>query len=314
VILVQSAVAARIGHPRRALRLVNAIDKLGARDPELRAWCWNIRSIALGKLERSVAYLAATDQTVRFAREAGNTWLSQSAELRRIHKKDWATAERGQQLSDGELEGAVRAAVEDAESLTASELRHLRAQQDAYLALHYTWDPRTVDLAERAILSAESRFGDLGDNSELARMYSERGRLYLLSDTAEGAAAALRTGLRRRLEGGEYPRARYDLIWLGKALLQTGRDVDGETCLWLVLSIHSQIYGNSQVDGGVIRDAKLGLDAAPHAIAKLGRRRVLDKEYLSSLVQTATGLNPTETLSLIDLGRLREVIASGRPI
>lgn len=308
IMLARAATAARLGKPRETLRFIKRIRSLHISDPELDAWCWNVRSIAYGKLEDESLYRASTERAITSATEAGNLWLAFTVDLRRLHKASWAAAERSEPMANSQFESDVRGVLVSTADLSGEETTHVRAQEDAYLALQYTWQPSSWDLAERAILSAQSRFEVIGDASELARMASEHGRLFLLSSTAGSAVTALRSGLRRRLYGGEYPRARYDLLWLGQALSREHLELESEICFLLGLSIHDQIYAGREIDQGVVGELRRGLEKGSHELAGMARRRRIDRDYLCGLVELGTSLGESESLALIDMERFKDLV------
>ena len=251
---LSAALAAKLGRPRASLGLLGRAVKLVPHelDAELVAWMWNVRAIAVGKLDRHAEHEHAIARGVEAARACGDEWLARTIKLRAVHKSDWAAAGAQRGGPDDAVTQLIRSvALPRSPDLAELELRHLAAQADAYLALHFTWDERTWEQADSAIRSAQSLFAELGDVAELARLESERGRLALVSErSAADAASDLRAGLARRVRSGELSRARYDLLYLSGALRVQGRMLEAELCLWSGIAIHAELYGTEAVDPG----------------------------------------------------------------
>ncbi|MFL6137391.1 MAG: hypothetical protein ACJ74O_06265 [Frankiaceae bacterium] len=309
VVLTNAAVAARIGKARAALRMLGRIRQQAVADSELAAWILNVESIALGKLDRSREYRLATDAAIRMADAAGHAWIAKSALLRELHKINWAANEQGIPVVSQDLEAAITDVLQRPGYVSEEEREHLLAQSDAYLALHYTWQPYEWPDAERSIYSAETRFKALGDVSETTRMTSERGRLYLLANEYERAQDILAAACRQRVLAGEYPRARYDLLWLGQAYSRRSRWLEAEICFTLTLSIHDQIYRGRKIDASVITTIFSELHACEPTLLTIARRRRLRLEDLAGWVASSTRMSEEEAAALFDLQRLRHLIA-----
>ena len=310
--LTRALVAAKVGRPRRSLKILDAAVGLTAADGEYDAWAWNIRSIAYGKLEDGPAYRISTDKAITVGREVGLPWISQTAELRRLHKESWAAAEGGHPLPNEEFEASILGVSTGSDGLSRPQMEHVLAQQEAYLALQYTWQPPVWDLAETFISRAQRRFDTVGDASELARMASERGRLYLLSRSDSHAVKNLQRGVQRRMHGGEFPRARYDLLWLGQGLVRLGMTFEAETCFYLALSIHEELYGNRKVDKGVVQDIRRQLRTTAGGLAARGAKARLSRDYLREAIEGATSLPGEDSSALIDLDRLSNLIVRAK--
>jgi hypothetical protein len=279
-------------------------------DLELEAWAYNALSIAYGKLEAHEQYVACTRQAIEKATAVGNHWLAATVTLRDLHKQSWAAAEAGSPLENGLFQDAVNAQVAYRGSKVATgELNHLRAQRDAYLALHYTWQVDEWDSAERAIVNAERRFSILGDQPELTRMVSERGRLFLLGyDDKEASLALLREGLGRRVNSGELARARYDLVWLGQAHAAMLESQSAEICMWAALAVHESLYSGKPVDKGIVSSAARYIGTERGDVVRSIGKAEAGKPSLLALLQSATGLSAADCVALVNVDRLHQMI------
>ncbi len=307
--LVQGLIWTRLGKPKHALSLFDLCEASGLNDDaEITAWIWNGRSIAYGKLEDDSLYIMSTKRAIEAGEQGGITWLAQSARLRHLHKLAWAAAEDGNPLANDAFSSALARMISTPGELSPRQETHIAAQSDAYFALQYTWQPDAWSLADEHIRSAQNRFGLLGDTSEFTRMASEQGRLLLLSGSGTRAVRALQDGLRRRLLGGEYPRARYDLLWLGQALGRVGMNHEAEVCLLLSLALHEQMYGVANVDKGIVRETLAALSQEAHFLRDAARRHRIENEFLEQSVSASTGLSSRDVAELVDLDSLLRTV------
>jgi hypothetical protein len=280
-------------------------------DPEVRAWCYNVLSLVYGKLERLPLYEVATARAVDAAEEAGFGWLAATVEMRRLHKASWSASERGSPLDNSTFEAQLMAVVAQHERLYSGEdeAEHARAQRDAYLGLHYTWQPDRWDQAERAVVAAQSRFRRLHDLPELARMSSELGRLRLYGHSDRTLAIELiKEGLRRRTFLGERARARYDLLWLAEAHSEGSAFLWAEVCVFACLAIHEALYGKRDVDQEFHRRARHLLQGRPSILARRARQGRLPSGELLEWLEGATGMDPDECTRLLDPGAIRRAV------
>jgi hypothetical protein len=305
---LQALAEARMGHPRTALRLVQKIPFEVHQDQELAAWVANIRSISFGKLDMRRAYERATRDAIRIARETSNDWLGATIQLRELHKRAWAGAEAGIIMNNEQFEDRLRS--DTASGWFQSEAGdHLRAQQNAYLALHLTWQDEHQDRAASAIAAATHGFKQVEDRSELSRMASELGRLSLRAGANEASLVHLRSALKTRILTAEYPRVRYDLLWLGDALQLEGDEVLAETSYLMALGLHDALYGREQSDAGIVLALTDSLTQSHGQLTSQARRRRFDNDELIGLMSSATNLDVAELGMLADTNLLRTALS-----
>ncbi len=315
--VLTAVVAAKLGRPAASLEILRRVPAVNpdSLDHEMAAWFWNVRAIALGKLDRHTQHDLAVRKGIQTARACGSEWLARTIELRSIHKADWAASEAGKMSRDTTVDETIRQVIgSGSPDLGREEFLHLMAQGDAYLALHFTWDERLWQQAEGAIRSAQSRFTELGDVAELARMESESGRLALVSKrSAIDAVTDLRSALTRRVRSGELPRVRYDLSYLANALRLQGEPLWAELCLWSAIAVHLELYGGASVDPGIISSLETGLRTSENELAKRAGRQRLEPALLAEMLGEATGLDELDIASMVQMSTLRRSIASGNP-
>lgn len=308
--LTLGAIEARLGSPRLAAQLAARV--LGtSSEPSAVAWALNIQSVAEGKLDRLTRYRAVSRRALVAAQESDDSWLWATIRLRMLHKVSWALGEAGMPMDNATFHDELSTIMTGVNCPEIEAQDHLSAQVDAYTGLQLTWHRDEWASAERAINSADSRFRDLGDFSESARVTSERGRLFLLSGAdATRTVSALVAAARQRLRQGELPRLRYDLLWLGEAYARLSAGLEAETCWCLGRSIHEQLYGSSRVDSGIVRALDFALAEASGEIAGQMRARRLTYDYCAGLVAASLEIEEAELSYLADIERFRSFASS----
>jgi hypothetical protein len=303
--LTWAAIEARLGSPKAARKLAIQ-SKSRSTDPSVRAWALNIESIAEGKLDRVAPYRRASDEALRASEESGDQWLWASIRLRILHKQSWSLGESGQPMENSVFGDEIEAILGRDWGMAPDTREHLAAQVDAYTGLQLSWHTSEWATAERAIRSADARFREIGDYSELARIRAERGRLYLLggAEPAKTVGAVL-AGAQQRLRQGELPRLRYDLLWLGQAYSRLPAEVEAQTCWCLGLAIHDQLYRSAKIDSKIVRALDDALQSSTGSLQAQARSRRFTHEFCVGLLSSSLQIDETELAYLVDVERFR---------
>jgi len=225
--------------------------------PDIMAWAYNVLSIIYGKLDDDVHYRRFCRLAIDFAKQCGMSWLAINIQMRILHKQSWNAAENDIPLQNEFFEDYLHEYSNDDAICSSEEKNSIRALRSAYLALHYGWQEKYLERAQKEALYAIECFGQTIDVPEIARMRSELGRIFLYhTNNQEMARHYLTEGARLRASIDDICRLRYDLSWLAESYLLSNRKHHAEWCAAVGCILHHNLYGKSSVDKGLIKRYK----------------------------------------------------------
>jgi len=215
---------------------------------------YNVKALIAEKKDNYNILPTLTKSALKIYQRTGASFCETEIKLRQLHKVDWKNCENENSAVNHQEFLTSMQSCFDALKYSDTEKRYLQAMKSVYIALHCTWSSSLTEQSEKEIVFASEYFKTINNISELARLFSERGRIRTKNySDSKGGIEFLRHGLDFRMQTREMNRVRYDLIWLSQAYQANGNTLYAILAALLSKYIHYDVLRlSSSVDKGLL--------------------------------------------------------------